>query len=176
MVKIIYLLILLIFFQNNSFAMSEKSFETSELNYTSDHVIVDFAKKMQKKNLYACGISGREDKGKIIDFKVSFQYGRILDIPSARSLIVETVLLFVEEINNNKEVHKYLYHYPFTSNDVIVTILPDFSILSDKECASSVIVKAYLGRINYCVDDGVARPFVDLHQETFEEARKILHQ
>lgn len=154
--------------------MSEKSFEISELDYTSNQVMVDFAKKMQEKGLHACGLGGREDKGKIMDFKLSFQYGHVLDVPSARRLIVETISLFVEEINKNEAVRKYLYRYPFTSNDVIVSILPNYSILNDKECSSSVIVRAYLGRISYCVDDETVMPLHHLHDETFEEAVKIL--
>jgi hypothetical protein len=152
--------------------MLGKNFEISELDYTSNQVIVDFAKKMQKKELHACGLGGREDKGKVMDFEVVFQYGKVLDIPTARGLIVETILLFVDEINNNEAVRKYLHHYPFTPHDVIVAILPDCSS-SDEEDSDFVRTSAQLGRISYY---GKKNPYVDLHEETFEEARKILNK
>lgn len=153
--------------------MSEPPFIVSELNSTSDQVTVDFAKKMQKKGLHASGLGGREDKGKIMDFKVSFQYSQALDISSARRLIVETVLQFIEEINNNEKVRKFLYHYPFTVNDVIVAILPDCSVLNDQQCASSVRVSSRLGRINYYTRNDPNKSFIDLRGETFEEAMNI---
>jgi len=156
--------------------MSQNQFEISDLDYSSNQVIVDFANKMRKQGLYACGIGGREDEGKIIDFDVSFQYGQMLDIPSARELVVETVLLFVEEINNNEAVRKHLYHYPFTPNDINVSILPNCSILSDKDCNSSVIVNLFLGQISYCLDDGIVLPLHHLHEETFAEAKKVLNK
>jgi hypothetical protein len=85
-------------------------------------------------------------------------------------------LLFVEEINNNEEVRKFLHHYPFTVNDGIVAILPDCSVLNDQDCASTVRVSSHLGRINYYTRNDSNRPFVDLQDEIFEEARKILQK
>lgn len=174
MVKILCFLILL-FLQPSCFSMSNSSFKISELDDISNQITVDFAKKMQKKGLHACGLGGREDQGKIIDFKVSFQYNKTLDISSARRLIVETVLLFLEEINSNARVQQYLSHYPFTPDDVIISILPDCSVLNEKECSSSIIVKIFLGKISYCVDDEIVMPLHHLHEESFEEARKIVN-
>jgi hypothetical protein len=45
--------------------MSNSSFEISELNYTSDQVTVDFAKKIQKKGLHAWGSAGGKRKAKL---------------------------------------------------------------------------------------------------------------
>jgi hypothetical protein len=171
MVKNISFFILLIL-QNFCFSMARQSYEISELDFTSNQLIVDFAKKMQKKELHACGLGGREDKGKVMDFKVTFQYGKVLDISTARELVVETILLLVEEINNNEAMRKYLYHYPFTPDDVIVAILPDCSKLSNKEDSDFVRVSAHLGQISYY---GRENPYVDLLEETFSEARQILN-
>lgn len=167
-----FFLFFLLIFQNSCFSMSKQPYEISDLDYTSNQVIVDFAKKMQKKDLHACGIGGREDKGKVMDFDVTFQYGKPLDILAARKLIVETILLFVQEINNNEAVRKYLYHYPFTSEDVIVAILPDCSKLSTEEDVDFVRVSAHLGQISYY---GKENPYVDLHEETFAEAKQTLN-
>lgn len=172
MVNYISLFILLIL-QNLCFSMSRQPYEISELDYTSNQVIVDFAKKMQKKGLHACGLGGREDKGRIMDFKVTFQYDKVLDVSTARKLVVETILLLVEEINNNEAVRKYLYHYPFTSEDVIVAILPDCSKLGAEEDVDFVRVSAHLGQISYY---GKENPYVDLHEETFAEAKQTLNK
>lgn len=77
----------------------------------------------------------------------------------------------VEEMNHNEAVPEYLYHYPFTPEDVIVAILPDCSKLSAKEDIAFVRVNAHLGQISYY---GKEHPYVDLHQETFAEAKEAL--
>lgn len=155
-------------------SMSRPSFELSELDSCSNQVIVDFAKKMQAKGLRACGLGGREDNGKLMDFQVSFQYGQALDVPSARRLLMETAILFLEEVNHNEKVQKYLVHYPFTPYDVIISILPGFGITDKKERDSSVHVRSQLGRISYYITNDPVKPWVDLCEETFEEALKIL--
>lgn len=154
--------------------MPAGDYQISELNYVSDQVIVDFAKKMEPRGLHVCGIGGREDKGKIIDFKVSFQYSQLLDILKARKLIVELALLFLKEINQNEELRRYLHHYPFNPNDVIVTVLPDSSLLNKNDYDSFVMVKSFLGKVYYYTDDTKIKPFITLHEETFEESRAIL--
>src|ERR1700733_12170919 len=172
MVKYFCLFVLLTLTQ--SCYMFGKSFEISEKDYISNQIIVDFAKKMQKKGLHACGLGGRVDKGKIMDFQIGFQYDHVLDISSARRLMVETVLLFLDEINSNEAARKYLFHHPFTPNDVIITIYPDHSILSDQDCIFSIIVDSSSGKIDYSVNDGIVNPLHTLQEESFTQAQEIL--
>jgi hypothetical protein len=155
-------------------AISMDSSGLTDLDRASDQVTIGFAKKVVSQGLHICGIGGRENKGKIEWFEVAFQYDKMLDVPKARQLIVETTELFLLEINNDENVQKYLPHYPFTPKDIIIAIFPNCSKIPREEWKAFVMPKNKLGEVSYRLDDEVVLPLHEIHKETFEEALEIV--
>ncbi len=170
----ILFLFLFCIFQNLIFAMQQPFIEISDVNYISNQVCIDFSEKMQKRGLEFAGVGGAEDKGKMRELQICFDFHQVIDLAMARKLIVETVLLFLEEINGNNKIRKYLIYYPFTAKNVIVAI----SLKCPKRVERNYIasVSSSLGQIYYWKEDNEQMALVDFHEETFEEAQKILKE
>lgn len=146
----------------------------TDLDRVSDQVIVNFAKKMKPRGLHACGIGGRENKGKIEWLEVVFQYDEMLELAKARQLIIEITQLFVDEINNDQQIKPYLYHHPFTTSDVVIGILPNYNKIERGNWSNFVRVDLNSGVLSYYDDSNFNETWVYLKKETFEEAVEIV--
>lgn len=143
----------------------------SDLDRTSNKLIIDFGKKMRCLDLEMMGIGGREVGGKVTDLDVSFRAPEVLDLFRARELVIEVVNRFVNEVNSNKDVRKHLLNYPCTPQDLIVGI---FSAYEGRQPASIVLVDCRNGSIVYYAEVGSLKPLIEVHSESFEEAVSIL--
>jgi len=136
------------------------------------------AKKLRReKGLFLFGTGG----GMINDIKImsmDFHFYRPLAIEAFRSLLLYAVEEYLAAINGNEEVRPYLHNYPFTPNNVEISIFllnRDGSSLPPGEID---LATARLGEFVYFSDDMEAiKQGKDLlkkvHVETFEEAVQI---
>ena len=109
---------------------------------------------------------------------LSFNCYDILSIESSRELVVNCVEQYLVTVNNNKEIRPYLHNYPFTEQNIDLTIFfyqgADFkdAIPGQVSCAS-----ALNGKIFYHTKDPEDEYKLEtLHQETYEEALRIVKE
>ncbi len=85
----------------------------------------------------------------------------------ARDLIVFSIRLFLKNINTNEKIRPYLKSYPFTSKNISIFI----NIQNADTSINGVALTA--NKIVYDVP-GKEKTFEQIHEETYEEALKIV--
>lgn len=146
----------------------------------SDRILSQLAKQMRKHNLYAIGSGG----GCTLDNKINlismvFKYDNILCINFARRLIVESTDALLQLVNSNPDNKEYFEIFPISDAEIYISIIGALPLDNNPDDISGV--KIVKGRIRYTIDnfnpppkkDG---PLLTVHSETFEEAKKILHE
>ena len=133
------------------------------------------AKELKKeKDLIPVGTMGQM-MGDIQAIGLSFQYFHLVNLEEARELLVDAIQVFLRNINENKKIRPYLHNYPFTTKNIEIIIWiyqPDRSKppLENLQCLS-----VENGILTYgLVAPSRSAPYPILHEETYEEALKIL--
>lgn len=138
----------------------------------SNGIVAESSRKISKEyglQYIGNGASMMED---VKMLSLSFTSNKCEGIDPARKLAIDSVNLFLKDINSNQEIRPYLHNYPFTSKNIELTIY-----FRDKNCEqignrSISYVTASDGQINYRVKKN--NRYADYHTETFEEAENIL--
>ena len=132
------------------------------------------AQKLRKeKNLFLIGIGGgMMDSIRLMAMK--FQYLQEVDLITARQLVTNAAKDYLSAINSSEKIRPYLKNYPFTLENIEITIFfltPDRNYLAfgEIECVDCThgVVKYYVRNET----DIIGEPFL---QETYEEALKSL--
>ncbi len=136
----------------------------------ANKITLQTAKKIStEKGLIPMGIGGQMmDEIKML--MLGFDCRKIVDIETARGLLVYCVEEFLTAINASEEIRPYLYSYPFTDQNVQLEIFfrnPDASNVS---IGNIVVAVAKCGRICYEVYESNRPGLQTLYQETYEEA------
>lgn len=162
----------IIWARSDSFNILEDPFQMPYVDYISNRLCLGFSEKMEKRGLKLTGIGGGEEKGKAKDIQICFRIDEIMDLTRSRKLIVDAIILFLEDINQNKEISNYLIVFPYTSKNVIVAIDAKCPLIKERNYIASV--SSNLGKIYYYTEDEEHMALVTVHEETFEEAQNIL--
>lgn len=141
----------------------------------SGRILAQFSKQMQKKGLSAVGKGGGCSRDtKIYLISITLDYYEEMDIQSARRLIVESTQTLLNLINSDPKNKEYFEQFPAKVNTVFLAIIgqPQKNINSDY----IFIVDIINGILYYKIDieKSPSSPFTTIHQETFEEAQRIL--
>ncbi|MCH9626360.1 MAG: hypothetical protein S4CHLAM123_15570 [Chlamydiales bacterium] len=145
----------------------------SECDKISGRILSQLAKQMRKENLRAVGSGGGCTTDKKINLvSMVFNYDKILDIKTARSLIVKSTDVLLSIIDKNKQYFDPLLNYI----DVVYVSIIGETPNEPQEIWGVKIVK---GKVYYNIEnykpfpqeDG---PLLTVHKETFEEAKRIL--
>lgn len=147
--------------------------QRSESDKISDKIISQFVKKMKKKGLHAAGVGGgctRDHKINLVD--VTFDYHGLMDISHARVMIVDCTNELLEIINSNPKNVKYFVEFPVKVNLISTAIIGLSPDLQNNNYIK--IVDNLNGNILYGTEH--KKPFLIIHEETFEEAQKIVSQ
>src|SRR3989344_4332350 len=106
-----------------SFLFGCSSFYQSPRYIKLAHKITEkTAKKLkEQKNLYLIGTGGQMMHD-IQMMMMGFNFYKVVDIETARQLLVESVEEYLSVINSNKEVRPYLHNYPFTAKNIEIVI------------------------------------------------------
>lgn len=144
----------------------------SEREKYSHHIIAEFAKQMQKDDLYVAGYGGGctvEKKTNLVD--VSFDYDGIMNIESSRALIVACINNLLNIINSNLESKNYFVKFPVTIELINVSIIGRSQNNMNNYIKMVMVLK---DRVYYYIDDPEKKimPFMKVHEETFEEAER----
>ena len=148
----------------------------SEREKVRDRILVQFSKQMQKKGLYAAGLGGGCSISKKINLMdVTFDYYNVMNIESARRLIVESANALLTLINSDTSNEVYFEEFPARVDILLISIIGQIPDSKRDYIGSVSVIK---GKVYYCTDDptGKVMPFLDVHKETFEEAKSLLSQ
>ena len=114
--------------------------------------------------------------GDIQAVALGFASYKALNVDEARKLYVNIVEEYLHRVNCNEEVRPYLHNYPFTINNLEFNIEFDESNGRMKSDGHVAYVSFIASRnlIFYSSYDYKTHKFQDLHQESYEEALKIV--
>ncbi|HSW87021.1 MAG TPA: hypothetical protein VLG49_05940 [Rhabdochlamydiaceae bacterium] len=131
-------------------------------------------KEMAENYDFHCfGKGGRmsDDLEAIELYFIAYRKGSIKE---ARGIEVKAIQRLTELINQDKRLHPFFREFPFPTHRVGISLSflqPDGKQYSDGSLDSVSHIK---GILYYTTNDPITNKFVDLHQETFEEAQKII--
>ncbi len=118
-------------------------------------------------NLIPYGIGGGMVE-EIHCLALSFLYYKELNIEEGRKLLMTAAKIFLDNINNNEPIRKYLNHYPFQPRSIELRIFLKKPDGSECDPDALCIIKVVEGKIKYVID----RDFrlITVYEESFEEA------
>lgn len=139
-----------------------------------DQVIHEFEKEIAHEfNLVGVGSGGRMPRD-VEEITVKFYAYRRATIEEARSLEVAITEKFLKKINEHKQLRPYLREYPFTPNRATISISfckKDNSRYTDGSVAYVSHIK---NSLYYSRADAEKQCLVDLHEEPYEDALKLV--
>lgn len=147
-------------------------FYSDVVNYEkfAHKITIKTAQKLRdEKGLYLIGTGGQM-MDDIQMMYMGFQYFKPINVESGRDLLVCSIQLYLNEINQNEKVNPYLHSYPFTVKNVEIRIWirnPDGSKVSSDELR---YISAIDGILSYYMDGTEEYSRETVHEETYEEA------
>lgn len=113
------------------------------------------ANQLQKKyNLSLMGQGGASDiENKTTEISASFETNRLLSIEEARTILLDSVDIFLTIINNDLDHRPYLQYYPFDVQGLDIAIF-----ISNKDYSTPLhpdlcVASLRRGMIKYCTRD-----------------------
>lgn len=165
------------FFSIICFSCSIGSVEVSEKERLFDEMGAKTAEELEKKHgMQTIGMGG-SSYDKIRRLMLSFQIKIPLEKDFARELVVDCVQHTLKNINEDETIRPFLITYPFTEEEIKISIFSVDEKGSDVYDPFLTVVSAFNGEIDFRTQSPE-----DLYQykteetETFEEAIKILQK
>jgi hypothetical protein len=148
----------------------------SEREKVRDHILMQFTKKMKSKELYAAGIGSgcsKDGKDNINLLDITFDYPYVLDIYASRKLIVESTEILLGLINSDPDHAQFFENFPARADIIMISIIGQ---APNNGCDYIRSVSLIKGKVSYNTDDptGKVMPYLNVHEETYEEAKRIL--
>lgn len=156
-----FLTLLLCFFSStNTLPLNERTAYRLMNEFSRNH-----AHDMQ---FTGSGLRGDKSNGKLAALDICFKKKQVLNIESARKLIIDTTKQFISFLNSNKEIEPYTTRFPVTPNEVQVTITGNERCNNDINYVRMVYINQ--GLVVYFTDSIAPPSFGCILEETFEEA------
>lgn len=96
-----------------------------------------------------------------------------LDVPKARKLYIQSVQDLIERFNSNREVRPFLHDYPFTYNNIDITL--NFYIRDPKSGKyRDSYVSMLKGKVFYDVHRDQKPGYDTFYEEPYEEAVRLV--
>lgn len=136
----------------------------------ADAITIEISKKLHnEKELHLIGIGGRMmDDIKMM--MMGFEYHKIVNIGTARRLLVESVEEYLSEINASEKLRPFLHNYPFTAENIQIVIYfrnPDGSKVASGQIN---VASAREGKMSYYIDYPEKHTLKAICEETYEDA------
>ena len=147
-----------------------------DLNHSEEHVIgivkSEFIKDVKQKGLTPFMTGG--GLGKNFEIAVGFECFQKVNISDARKLGVGCALAMLKKYNTNKKFREKTPYYPLKTKDIMILI--GFRNEDGKSMKSSYVANMGIssGKVRYRYCDKKTGKLVKFHEETFEEALKIV--
>jgi hypothetical protein len=94
----------------------------------------------------------------------------IVDIDTARQLLVTSVQEYLSAVNSNEKIKPHLHNYPFTDKNIKIVIYFYDSSGLDVPVGSISIASAAQGELIYYVDYPEKHTIKAIHEESFQDA------
>jgi len=134
-----------------------------------------FIQEMENEGLQAIGTGGAEREGKTTQISVSFQINKLMDIASAREIIVEAGSSLIDIINTTENISQFFVDYPVSSSIVRIIIIGK---KPPPEDSLNYVLTVFLtdGKVRYTTDDPNPENLrlYTVHEESFDEALAII--
>ncbi|WP_420421709.1 hypothetical protein [Simkania sp.] len=144
----------------------------------SSEIMAEYINDINMTYGVSCYGSGGSFLDNVKMISLSFSASNMnLSIDQSRIMIVNAVESLLKRVNDDERIHPYLEHFPFSSRGIKIS----FSFHNNKGERVSEEFVAYAstdekGRVFYSGYDHKAEKFKDLHQETYEEALRIVRE
>lgn len=174
-------IIFLIFFAHFSSCTSntqELQDEVRSPSHIAGEIRTRAANKMAKKyNLIVVGMSAAMPEGIINNLGLRFHIHQAIKIEQARQILVNCVQELLTDINSNEEIRPYLEMYPFTPQNITISIIiyqkNGAEVFDPGICAA----RATRGKIWYStMDKKNVYEYKSEYKESFEEAVKLVKE
>ena len=129
------------------------------------------AKEIYKKLDLRCVGTGGQMMYEIKSLFMAFKSSVPFEIDQARNLLVQCVQIYLKNINASKKIQPYLSNYPFENKNIRISI---HCPVDGNGLEHLFYVTIRNGTISYQKDRGREIPSETIHEETYEEALKIL--
>ena len=138
--------------------------------------MVSYAKKAQKEKGLILEGQGGAMMGNVKQFDMSFSSPKCLTLEEARIVFVQIMREFLERVNSNEEIRPHLATYPMTEKNlhIMIGFRNGQNWRPPKEYITFVYNIPEKEKVYYCHWDHGNNDFVDRHDETIEEAFKIV--
>ncbi len=116
----------------------------------------------------------------LYSISLSFHVKNNFTVDEARYIIEDSAIIFLKNINSNVMLRPYLVEYPFPPSRISVSFfITDETYDPVRTPGELVSVILHLGEIKYKTVEKAGRvraadKYIILHQETFEEAKRIV--
>ncbi len=151
-----------------------KSYQLTDYEKMADKITAQTAIKIEKETgLRLCGVGGGAINH-IRKLNMSFDYCKEISFEEGRRLLVYCVNEYLSAINSNEEIRSHLIHYPFTPKDLEIKIFirrPDHREVAFGKLA---VVSEVSGKVKYKISQPDPVVLEQIHEETYEEAVKVL--
>lgn len=166
-----------VIFLTLSFLFSCSSFGYQSPSYVKiAHKITEkTAKKLKEQKCLFLAGTGGQMMGDIQMMMMGFNLYKVVDIETARQLLIDSVQEYLSAINSNEKIRPYLHNYPFTPQNVEIVIYfynPDGSNVPPGKLN---IAAANQGKVVYYIDYPEKHTIKPIHKETYEEALKLVN-
>ena len=134
------------------------------------------AKKLKEQKGFSLAGTGGQMMDDIQMMMMGFNFYKVVDIETARQLLVDSVQEYLSAINSNEKIRPHLHNYPFTAQNVEIVIYfynPDGSNVPPGKLS---IAEANQGKVVYYIDDPEKHTIKSLHEETYEKALKLVEK
>ena len=130
----------------------------------------------KEKGLWAIGDSGQMYND-IQTMGLAFEYFHLVNLEEARALLVYTIQVFLNNINDSKEVRPFLHNYPFTTKNIEITIWIYQESGNNPPLENIECVRLHEDKLSYKLTaPSKFELWPILHEETYAEALEALRK
>ena len=140
------------------------------------NIRAEVAKKIEEETGLSLMGTGGGMMRQIQMMALSFQCHDQLTIDQARELLIYCSEKFLSEVNSNEQVKPYLQNYPFRAKNIEIRIFIRESDEHPAREGSLAIATSVDGRLDYDVRQSGLPPLKTIHEETYEQALRILSE
>ena len=146
------------------------TYQISDDEKIADELMKNVALDIKTKlNLSPCGTGGQM-MHQIEMLALAFRYYKPVTIEEGRELLITSVDTFVDAINADERIRPYLANYPFEPKNVQISIFLRNPNDSRPSYDNLVVISSVNGIFEYRVDDSQGPLFVNIHEESYQEA------
>lgn len=133
-----------------------------------------FAKKIENHNLSLAGFGHSSNRHAISKLQIILRTSSLLNQSQARELIVKIIPLYIDTINTDPKLKKYLNPYPFSLQNIRILISSE---TPGRECEGQIIaISFYDGVIHYSTEKTNYIDKIDIFHEPFEDAVALVNE